>query len=1162
MATSTIPESAVASEEVNLPKSKVRKRRRSKWLTWKRYVLLIAPALFVAFLPQIIAHPSVLPLLLQHGLGDASQRVDVDAVSLGWFQPASLHGFQLKSADGERTLASIESLNTDRPLWQLVTSRDDLGQIQLHGATLLYQGPDSDLYWSETLESFSSDGGGKTPHVEIHLEDCTLQVESSLTDNLVSIESIEGVLSVGATPEEVLAVKIDGEIRDQATGQAKCRVELGYDSESLELTRADVAFDAASIELSELEPLISFGQTSAELSGAFTGRGRFTRRNEELPTSDLVQIDGTVTSLTVQSDRFAEDEMVTADSLSLSCTLELEEDGIQFQHVSVDSSIGDLEVKGYLPTAGASEDSIAENRVPKPFALSGKLDLAKLSGMLPRTVGLRDDVQLVNAVTYVSLDRSLSESGHDYQTAIGMNAIDAIIDRRRIRWDEPFKIDLKLTESDQGWSIGRFVCRSDFAQLSATGDMNTASFDFQCDLDKLHEVVDEFFDWPEFHMAGRVTGRGATRRTESSGRRLLVEAQLSNIRIQTGQGFSFITDDGKCMMLADFDEPIETLEACRVQLEESQDDLVVLELSEPLQLKSDERDVRLNLRATGGVREWTGRVSDRRAADVVQRGRFDIKARGRWDGQHAAVVFDQLNFSNLRLENASCDIQQRDIRGTGSATWSSSSNQIEVPELVLSGESVSADIQDLEWNTETGQGAGDLSLRGRIEDLIQWVGLCDTVRCLGAYSAQLNCRTDPRGMRITSDFRCERLLVDAQTAGEELNDLGAIRCRVVGLLAENGTAVELDEATVTSSWLSLAANGTISDLDRTCRASLTGRLSYDWKPILLLTGLKREQLLITGKRSERFHVNGPLNSLWTQQPESVVNRSALQMESTVGWDQGQIMGMPLGGLESRVVVVGQQATVDPIKIGIGTGQLSTTPLMTWSTGEPVLAIREPLNLNTMELSPELCKSWLKYVAPGMADATRVEGRLGLHMDQLVVPVQRPKVSRARGVLRVDRATMKPGRVLQSVELVIRQVEAVLKGRQPRAVNADRDWIRLPGQDVEFVMRDGRVYHRRMILESGDLRIETSGSVGLDDSLNMTVEIPVREEWVRGNRYLSRMAGKKLQIPVTGSLSRPVPDSRAIQSLIQQAGQGAVESVIEDEVDKQLGRLLNGLGGQR
>ena len=65
------------------------------------------------------------------------------------------------------------------------------------------------------------------------------------------------------------------------------------------------------MELSELEPLLSFGQTSAKLNGEFTGRGRFTRRDEELPTSDLIQVDGTVVELKVESGRFADGEMVT-----------------------------------------------------------------------------------------------------------------------------------------------------------------------------------------------------------------------------------------------------------------------------------------------------------------------------------------------------------------------------------------------------------------------------------------------------------------------------------------------------------------------------------------------------------------------------------------------------------------------------------------------------------------------------------------------------------------------------------------------------------------------------------------------------------------------------------------------------------------------------------
>jgi hypothetical protein len=103
--------------------------------------------------------------------------------------------------------------------------------------------------------------------------------------------------------------------------------------------------------------------------------------------------------------------------------------------------------------------------------------------------------------------------------------------------------------------------------------------------------------------------------------------------------------------------------------------------------------------------------------------------------------------------------------------------------------------------------------------------------------------------------------------------------------------------------------------------------------------------------------------------------------------------------------------------------------------------------------------------------------------------------------------------------------------------------------------NGRVFHDRMTVRIGDIELVTGGSVGFDETLQLTFLLPVQEKWVRGTPALARMAGQSLRIPVTGTFSQPHIDPSILAQLAQQAAGSTIEKAIDDTVQKQLDRFL-------
>ena len=107
------------------------------------------------------------------------------------------------------------------------------------------------------------------------------------------------------------------------------------------------------------------------------------------------------------------------------------------------------------------------------------------------------------------------------------------------------------------------------------------------------------------------------------------------------------------------------------------------------------------------------------------------------------------------------------------------------------------------------------------------------------------------------------------------------------------------------------------------------------------------------------------------------------------------------------------------------------------------------------------------------------------------------------------------------------------------------------------MANGRVFHDGLTLVTKEATLKTRGSVGLDESLDLVIEVPIRDEWLAQNKSLSGLRGKSLHIPVRGSLTQPQIDARVLESLARDAVAAPVEYLLENELQKGLNRLLPG-----
>ena len=152
------------------------------------------------------------------------------------------------------------------------------------------------------------------------------------------------------------------------------------------------------------------------------------------------------------------------------------------------------------------------------------------------------------------------------------------------------------------------------------------------------------------------------------------------------------------------------------------------------------------------------------------------------------------------------------------------------------------------------------------------------------------------------------------------------------------------------------------------------------------------------------------------------------------------------------------------------------------------------------------------------------------------------------------AAARPGPTALQIVSAINQIQSMITRRQTGDANPAQVWLEMPEQQVPFKLDQGRMYNDGLTFLVKNVSVKTSGSVGLDETLNLVAEIGIRDEWLGNNKILASLKGQSISIPIIGTLNHPQIDSRVFASLAQKLGSSAFEGILQDKVGDKLNNL--------
>ncbi len=1137
---------------------------------WKIALAVAAAALLALIgLAPWIAMRVVLPTALASVNGKLHGSVAYETVSLGWTTPLSLGRVRAVDQDGQ-TLAEVAELRTELSLWNLIRSRSQLGTLTIERPKLAVRVKADSTNLEEFLQPLFDEPPSAEPLTvawQVHegqiefLEAASGQVLSTL-----NVERVAGRFERGSAS----SLELDLAAVAQA-GTRTGRIELALKTaEDAEQHRGgELTASLREFPLEALQPLWPRLQTPLTLVGVCNGRFEGTIQRENW--GEITWRELRATQLSLHAPELLGDDTIACEQLTSAGGFRWDR---QEWHASLDA-------ESDYGTTRLRADSVAAGRASvstRLFAggdveLDADLDLARLARSLPRTLRLRDRVSIEAGRAKLHVKSQAGAAETQWTASLATSDFEADHDGTRIVWRSPLAAQLAARWSREHWQIDELQCQSEFLNARLEGTADEATVRLDADLEKLAGRLSEFFALPA-EVRGHIEGQLHWQRHPPD---VAAEAVLNikdfacNIPTRPAWQEPAMVLTLQAKARQDTEGGWSELQELRTELTAEPDRLLAT-LQQPLSLTRRAAGVAFDLHCRGELSSWQRRLGPLLpGAGTSASGSLDVK------GQ--ALVADDV----IRLNDLNGEVLDLVVRGPtleinepritlnlqGELDLARQQLMSKHAEVASSVVAFRADDLQVSWAESTSAGSaaplaptGSIQFRSDLSRLRTWFPRVSSATPAWATSGELVGRAtlaDP--ILLEGEIRQFQMFEEARATAQAVSTAAPTRTLLweeplVSFVARGqwdpAGEARLEQLQIDATGVRLAAKGKLADLRSTPQLQLDGSLAYDWNTYSgKLQRLLGTSFAVEGQRSDPFQLKGLLTS-----DHSSLIPPSFQGQAVVGWDAIAYQGVEVGQGSTEAALQDAVLKISAVDIPLSGGRLRAQPQIDLRGAAPLLTLPPGVLLDQVQISPEMCRSWLKYIAPLVANSTRAQGTFSMQVDRLQVPLGHPERSDVAGALVVQQAAIGPGPLAQTIISLVDRLTAIAERRVPRLAELSGDtWLQMPAQVVAFEVQEGRVLHRELRMQIKDVSVITRGWVAVDQSMELTLEIPIPAKWVDNNRLLAGLRGKTLTVPVRGTLAKPEIDERILTELSKSLLGNAAEKLLEDQLRRGLDRLF-------
>lgn len=1183
-------------------------RKRNKRRMWPWMLLLFLAAVF--FLPMIVGQTALKDKAIKYATSDFNGTVNVDHVSLGWFSPVKLKGISVLDAESQ-PLLQVDEVTTTKPLLGFITG-SDYGEVVISQPVMhLLLRPDGSnledalakyisVSATEPKNELQSMQPFRLPAMTVKCVGGRAVVTSVATNEQWDVDGLNVVAKTN-TLEAPLALEVQCQFLDQqgsAIGGFATNCQVDGAGDALAFNSAQIAINSQHVPLALAAPIANRFVGPTQTAGYATGELQlaYSAPGNEI-SINVSQME--ITDAAISAPQFIGPDSFHAKRLTASGQLNISPQLISATKFVVESEFATLNADGMFEPNQLSNLVSEGQLVSTPFHMEGAVDVARVATMLPNTLQLHEDLKIQSGVVSFQASSRQKENAESSQNRIVVNVDTANIRAKRgnqdIVWQKPLRVAGVVNQVNGQFAIEDVIVDSDFLTMRGAGSIQTGNFEANGDLAKLVERVSQFADLGGAELAGTLHGQFGWKLAPVSGNENSLS--LQNRPINIGGRFNISNPSIKWPTLPLWEpEQIaiqlvsngKSIDKETISIEGGNVNIVIgneklkANMAEPVANLWQQQSWKFNCAMTGRLAGWLGH-----AKNFVDLG--DIAGDG--DVNLNCIAHVDTNVLKLHQINAAVDqfgfdgygmiIREPRLESKANLNYNFANGNVSLSKIAVAGRSIAANSETLLVTFAPNmQVQGDVKFQGDVNRIADWYGLSPNptdIRWYGTLQGTASLASNENGIggrvvsRVTDLLAAQPVKVGQQagspmqtvsnrTEWQEIWKEANVDIQSDVQLSNDFDSIRIQDLNVNSSSLMMKTQGTVSQLTSAFLMDLAGSWNPNWQMVnSLLDAYTGKMARFSGSGEQPFIIRGPLFGSNAAQAGWIPPQ--LQMNTNVAWEAADIFNFVLGPNKLNISVDQSVAHVTANSVSVLGGSVNLNSTVDMRETSPLLFIDQGPVAENIQLTPETCREWMKYVAPIFADATSAQGTFSINSRGMQVPLMEPMTANAQGTIRLSNVTIGAGPLADQLLSSINQIRSIVKPNSSRQQRDHSTWLRMEEQEVPFAVQNQRIFHDGIKFSHDEVTIRTKGSVGIDQTLNMVAEIPLADEWLdSGDGLLQSLKGQSISIPISGTVMRPQLDKRAFQQLTQQIVKSAAGSALNKVVQDKLGgspqRIIN------
>ena len=1178
--------------------------------------LFVVLALVGLGIPLALQNRNFVVSMANNYAGLAPMRIDLSSIECGWFRPIKIRGLRLVDEQGAE-LVQVAEVETELTLLNAMTNYRNLKTVTIRGASVHLDVQPGTTNIEQALKPFldvapaqnasvptSTSTAIASPFVgRIRIADAVVHARDSV--DLTSWDFIlkQADLPLPTTEQPIPPMNLVGTLQQTTARPGEVLMGGQFNIQTQPL--------AQPLGSNPKPDLIPLKMTIATNGLPLHWYDLVKRRFPDLPLERIVGLATIQADMELHNQQHVVAQIQTAqiDALQLSApdligprgasiqqmrlsgSIHKGNDRIRTEGLTLQSDVGNVSVVADLPFPPPMPTVGQPWLLDSDYDVNGAMNIAKIIQVAPDLIQMQDQVKLVSgqatlhAVQQKNVGDAKTPPTSKFQLDLG--GLQANMGGTNMRWDQALKAVVDIKPSLSGVPVFKADCTAEFCEIHGEGGLLQGQLAGSFDLAKMQQRLSQWFALPVESMTGSAECQLAWKQDE--GNRLIANGAVKTTLVRLTNKHGQLNEpawEGEFQLVGRVDQ------GSLIQVDRSlmklsaQGELLSATVLEPISLVTATPGMTklppagIQLKLVGDLAGWQRRAQLFAGVDpgVQIGGNCELDASGVIDMTHVELTKATLNASDFNVQSGTTRYFEPQLLAnfdgridTQDLTKLQVNNLlVQTLSFALQGKDEAVPNQGL---ARTGNAAYRINPTQLMTALQSGPATANSILVEGDVTGQIRWQVDPKQLAwvMTTDAKNIRALQPSDQPSTKLVSTSGSASPSSSVLWEEPEArmsingrydistgnLEIPQSQLQTQWFAYGGATTMTSSKEKTLIVSKGNVTYD--AALVAERLKPwtgSYLAIQGQRTQ------PVEVTWTS--SSNPNSSwadSLQAKSNIGWDQANLIGIPIGQSEVPLRIEnGHFLTKAEIPVSQGKlrwnldGNIAGTPLSIVQTPETVI--------DNVAITPQMCQGWLKFVAPLLADVTSVQGNLSLKIDEaIIVPLDLPKQT-IKGELMVHGANVGPGPLADQLLMLVQQIRNFRKGiGAADGGGAATSWLQMPEQRVQFDVQQGRVAHKNMQIQAGDVVINTSGSVGIDGALELIASVPIQKDWVDKTPALQSLAGQQIQVPLRGTVQRPQLDYSSLTSLAQQVGTAALRNEAQKQIEKGMNKFLGPLSNQ-